>query len=67
MAATRTTWTKIRAMTTEELKVLALEKGLRGNASEAALMAQKELIARRNGDMFKSNHALHFDKLSDEI
>lgn len=56
---------QIQAMSDEELKSLALQKGHRGNASSNAKLAQKELI-RRNGSV--ANH--HFKgkwKLSDEL
>lgn len=56
---------EIYAMSTDDLKALALKKGRNGNASSAALMAQKELV-RRNGGAVAGHHfdGLYF--LSDD-
>lgn len=46
MATTKISWAKAYRMSDDELRVLSMEKGKRGNASAAALMAQQVLLTR---------------------
>lgn len=59
------TTAEIKAMSIEELKELAKEKGRKGNASTNARRAQEELV-RRNGGAVCGNHFKSRWSLSDE-
>lgn len=67
MAATRITPAQARRLTDEALRRLSLEKGPRGSATAAALLAQEILLERAgHAGINADRHRPHLSKLSDE-
>lgn len=67
MAATKITPAQARRLSDEALRALSMEKGPRGSATAAALLAQQILLDRAGHTGINADrHHPHLSKLSDE-